>query len=131
MRSRKDEKRILTHPGTGEKRAFSMIRDEVYFPDPPYDAGDWGKYVFGAWLEEDADAPGMFYISFPYWRNGRFAGQYTMRTEPRIIRHLVEEMQSRGWFEKKSWLDQPGDVVPPQGPEPPPNMSEGSDTGKA
>jgi len=95
--------RVLTHPKTGKKEQASVIREEIHFPKrdgPPYDGGTWGKYYFGAWLEEDARAPGEFYISFPYWRNGRFAGQYTLRAEPGVIRELFKQIQAKGWLEK-------------------------------
>lgn len=111
MRSSQGRSRTMTNPGTGLKEKVSVIRDEIHIPaisEPPYDAGDWGKYVYGAWLEEDLNEPGVFYISFPYWRNGRFAGQYSLRAEPRIIRALVEEIRQRGWFEKKGWSDPNG-----------------------
>lgn len=131
MRSSVNRPRILTHPGTGERRPFSIIRDEIHVPElsrPPYDAGEWGEYVFGAWLEEDADHPGVFYISFPYWRNGRFAGQYTLRAEPWVVRSLVNEMQSRGWFERRGWLDLDGPSGPRQAAQaPPPDDSKDGD----
>ena len=83
---------------------MSVIRDEIYFPEEgEYDGGDFGKYKFGAWLEEDIGDIGYFVISFPYWRNGNFAGQYTFRTEPGIVRFLFEEMKKRGWLEKQGW----------------------------
>jgi hypothetical protein len=97
--------RTLTHPKTGRKIPVSVIREEIHVPPregPPYDGKDWGKYVFGAWLEEDIKEPGDYYISFPYWRNGRFAGQYTLRAEPQIIRDLFKQMESRGWFARGS-----------------------------
>ena len=131
MPSRIGKNRTLTHPGTGQKDEYSVIRDEVYFPDPgqpPYDAADWGKYVFGAWLEEDLKAPGLFYISFPYWRNGRFAGQYTLRAEPRVIRHLVEEMERRGWLSRQGWLDRAAPGATAQGPQVPRDENAPGDT---
>ncbi len=65
MRTRLGESRYLTNPSTGEKLETSVIRDEVYVPaltEAPYDAGEWGKYVFGAWLEEDSFEPGLLYL---------------------------------------------------------------------
>jgi hypothetical protein len=59
--------------------------------------------VFGAWLEESKKSPGKFLISFPYWRNGRFAGQYTMRAEVSVIRSIFKQMERKGWLEKKDW----------------------------
>ena len=104
MKSHIGRQRILGHPVTGKKAPVSVIRDEIYFPkEGEYDAGDWGKYEFGAWLEEDIGDIGYFVISFPYWRNGKFAGQYTFRTEPGIVRFLFEEMKKRGWLEKQGW----------------------------
>lgn len=82
---------------------MSIIRDEVHVPPrdkDPYDGRSWGKYVYGAWLEEDAKTPGEFYISFPYWRNGRFAGQYTLRAEPAVVRELFEQIEAKGWLQK-------------------------------
>jgi hypothetical protein len=107
VRSRLNEARWFTDPVTGEKRRVSTIRDECFAKPAPYDVGDWGSYVFGAWLEEDYDNPGMFYISFPYWRTPkptaenpsptqRFAGQYTLRAEPRIIRQLLDQIGAAG-----------------------------------
>jgi hypothetical protein len=107
--SRIGQKRFFTHPETQEKVAVTTIRDEIFVPEigqPPYDAGDWGKYEYGAHLEEDAEDPSVFYISLPYWRNGHFAGQYSLRAEPSIIRRLFKEMERRGWFEKRGWSDQ-------------------------
>lgn len=100
--------RVLTNPETGLRHEASVIRDEIYFPaadETEYDGGSWGSYRFGAWLEEDIEQPGAFIISFPYWRNGNFAGQYTLRAEPCVIRKLFEEMKARGWLEKKGWSD--------------------------
>ena len=106
MRSRINEERILAHPVTGEKKAFSIIRDEIYDPEltqPAY-VGGWGEYVFGAWLEQDCDESEVFYISFPYWRNGRFAGQYSLRAEISVIRKLIGEIQRRGWLDR-DWAE--------------------------
>ncbi len=100
--------RVLTDPETGEKKEASVIRDEIYIPaidEPEYDGGSWGGYRFGAWLEEDTEQPGAFIISFPYWRNSNFAGQYTLRAEPYVIRKLFEEMHARGWLKKTGWAD--------------------------
>jgi hypothetical protein len=107
--SRIGKKRYFRHPETEEKIFSSTIQDEIFVPEtgePSYDAGDFGKYEYGAWLEEDADDPNVFYISLPYWRNGHFASQFSLRAEPSIIMRLFEQMKKRGWFEKKGWLDQ-------------------------
>ena len=112
MNSHIGRTRVLTHPETGQKVAASVIRDEIYVPaadQPDYDGGAWGGYRFGAWLEEDADQPGAYIISFPYWRNGNFAGQYTLRAEPYVIRELFQAMQARGWLERPGWANIPAD----------------------
>lgn len=108
-RSRIGKNRYLTHPETQEKVCTSTIRDEILVPqpgEPQYDAGDWGKYEYGAWLEEDAETPGVFYISPPYWRNGHFAGQFSLRAEPSIIHRIFQEMERKGWFTKQGWSSQ-------------------------
>jgi len=100
--------RWMTNPATGEKCAVSVIRDAVYFPpigESDYDGGEWGTYRFGAWLEEDLWDKGCFIISFPYWRNGNFAGQYSLRVEPLVLRRLLRLMESRGWLRQKGWSD--------------------------
>jgi len=105
MNSHIGRTRVLTNPETGEKGEASIIRDEIYVRavgEAEYDGGTWGGYRFGAWLEEES---GAFIISFPYWRNGRFAGQYTLRTEPYVIRMLFDEMKARGWLDKPGWAD--------------------------
>jgi len=92
--------RILTHPKTRRKVAATKIIGEIHVPadgEQPYDAGSWGKYVFGAWLEKTKAG---FLISFPYWRNGRFAGQYSLRAEPYIVKRLFREMKEMGWLGK-------------------------------
>ena len=108
MKSHIGRHRVLSDPGTGEKVEASIIRDEIYVPaenEPDYDGGTWGAYRFGAWLEEVTDEPGAFVISFSYWRNGNYAGQYTLRAEPYVIRKLFEEMKARGWLDKPGWAD--------------------------
>lgn len=101
MRQRVGEKRYLKHPETGEKKAYSVIRDELYVPaldEEPLDAGSWGTYRFGAWLEEDLQQPGRFFISFPYWRGQRFAGQWTLRADVDVVKDLVRGIEERGWL---------------------------------
>ncbi len=108
MNSHIGRSRWLKNPETGETIEASVIKDEIYVPaanDPEYDGGTAGKYRFGVWLEEDNEQPGAFIISFPYWRNGNFAAQFTLRAEPYVIRKLFEEMKARGWLEKKGWSD--------------------------
>jgi hypothetical protein len=59
----------------------------------------------------------MYLISFPYWRNRHFAGQYTLRAEPAVVRYLVDEMQRRGWLSRPGWRDAQGQPTTPQGAE--------------
>jgi len=97
--------RILTNPKTGKKFADTVIREEIHIPadgEEPYDY-PLGSYVFGAWLEESKKSRNKFLISFPYWRNGRFAGQYTIRAEVSVVKSLFKQMQRKGWFKKKDW----------------------------
>src|SRR5258708_15948712 len=107
MKSRLNVPRTLTHPGTGQKRVFSVIRDEIYASPEPYDAGDWGKYVFGAWLEEDSDDPGIFYISFPYWRNGNLPDSTAYpRNRPSSGNLLTECSSVVGSIARAGWTSQ-------------------------
>jgi hypothetical protein len=103
MKSHIGRQRIFKDPNTNKKIPVSIVRDEIYFPEEgEYNTG-WGKYEFGVWLEEQVDDPGYFTISFPYWRNGKFAGQTTLRAEPGIIKFLFEGLKKRGWLDKKGW----------------------------
>lgn len=98
-------KRVFKHPRTGKKIADTIIRGEIHIPadgEKPYEY-PFGSYVFGAWLEESIKSPGKFLVSFPYWRNGRFAGQYTMRAEVCIVKNLLRKMQRQGWLKKRDW----------------------------
>lgn len=120
MQTKIGQKRILTHPETGERLAYSVILDEIYASPEPYHAGDWGEYIFGAWLERDCIDSKKLYVSFPYWRKAtsgrsfRFAGQYTLRADPAVVRHLVEGMHSRGWLDgsRSLSMETSSDCVP-------------------
>ena len=103
MKSHVGRRRIFTDPNTGQKIPVSVVKDEIRYPEEL--EGGWGKYRFATWLEEELDDEGYFTISFPYWRNGKFAGQYSLRAEPCVVRFLFEEMSKRGWLEKKGWSD--------------------------
>ena len=98
------EVRYLVDPNTGKRSPASVILDDIRVPpltQKPYHAGSWGDYVFGAHLEVDLEEKDLFLISFPYWRNGRFAGQYTLRAEPWIVKQLFDQMLKRGWFDSR------------------------------
>jgi len=96
------KERTFLNPRTGKRGVYSVVKDEVYFPalGKPDQVGSWGRYRFGAWLEENRAARGTHLISFPYWRNGRFAGQWSLRAEPEVVRALFRVVQRRGWLQK-------------------------------
>lgn len=92
--------RTFKNPVTGIKEDVSRIVEVVHGGTID---GDWGKYEFEAWLEQDLKHPSIFHISFPYFRNGRFAGQWTMRAPPRIVSNLFRQIDRAGWFKRQGW----------------------------
>jgi len=92
--------RYFKDPRTKKKVPVSRIVEVVRGPRV---SGDWGVYDFEAWLEEDCSTQGIHYISFPYYRNGRFAGQTTLRAPPRAVQDLIRQITRRGWLRLAGW----------------------------